>query len=303
MPTDHPTEHVTDHTNAPTATLAVIGGSGFYNMPGLTDVERWRPQTPFGDTSDDIIIGALHGKRVAFLPRHGVGHRLMPHEIPVRANIWALKLLGTQAILAVSAVGSLKQEIVPGHMVVPDQIIDRTRGGRPLTFFGDGLVVHVGFADPFCADLSARLIDSANRIGQTVHAGGAYIAMEGPLFSTRAESHLYRSWDASIIGMTAVPEAKLAREAEIAYAMLATATDYDVWHESEDDVSAAAVSQIVAQNVRSAQQIVADLTQRLPDDWTSTAEGALIGAIMTDPKRVPPEALERYALLIDGRLP
>ena len=290
-----PSEH-------PTALLAVIGGSGFYKMPGLEDVERWQPETPFGPTSDQIVIGSLHGKRVAFLPRHGVGHRLMPHEIPVRANIWALKALGVQGILAVSAVGSLKQEIVPGHMVVPDQIIDRTRGGRPTTFFGDGLVVHVGFADPFCADLSARLVESAGRVGQTVHAGGAYIAMEGPLFSTRAESHMYRAWDASIIGMTAVPEAKLAREAEIAYAMLATATDYDVWHESEADVSAAAVAEIVAQNVQSAQRIVADVALNLPGDWTSTAEGALFGAIMTDSRRIPAETLERYSLLIEGRL-
>ncbi|MCY3733111.1 MAG: S-methyl-5'-thioadenosine phosphorylase [Chloroflexi bacterium] len=286
----------------PTALLAVIGGSGFYKMPGLEDVERWQPDTPFGPTSDEIVIGSLHGKRVAFLPRHGVGHRLMPHEIPVRANIWALKALGVQGILAVSAVGSLKQEIVPGHMVVPDQIIDRTRGGRPTTFFGEGIVVHVGFADPFCAELSARLVDSAGRVGQTVHAGGAYIAMEGPLFSTRAESHTYRSWDASIIGMTAVPEAKLAREAEIAYAMLATATDYDVWHESEADVSAVAVAEIVAQNVQSAQQIVADVALNLPADWTSTAEGALFGAIMTDRQRIPAETLERYSLLIEGRL-
>ena len=290
-------------SDSPSALLAVIGGSGFYKMPGLEDVERWQPETPFGPTSDEIVIGSLHGKRVAFLPRHGVGHRLMPHEIPVRANIWALKALGVQGILAVSAVGSLKQEIVPGHMVVPDQIIDRTRGGRPTTFFGDGIVVHVGFADPFCAELSARLVESAGRVGQTVHAGGAYIAMEGPLFSTRAESHLYRSWGASIIGMTAVPEAKLAREAEIAYAMLATATDYDVWHESEADVTAAAVAEIVAQNVRSAQQIVADVAHNLPRDWTSTADGALFGAIMTDARQIPPATLERYSLLIEGRLP
>ena len=290
-------------TDQPIAQLAVIGGSGFYKMPGLTDVESWSPSTPFGDTSDDIVLGSLHGKRVAFLPRHGVGHRLMPHEIPVRANIWALKALGVQGILAVSAVGSLRQEIVPGHMVVPDQIIDRTRAGRPTTFFGDGIVVHVGFADPFCSDLSSRLIESACRVGQSVHAGGAYIAMEGPLFSTRAESHMYRSWDAAIIGMTAVPEAKLAREAEISYAMLATATDYDVWHESEADVTAAAVAEIVAQNVQSAQRIIADLAEHLPSDWTSTAEGALFGAIMTDPRRIPADTLERYSLLIKDRLP
>ncbi len=290
-------------SNRPTAQLAVIGGSGFYKMPGLSDVESWTTETPFGAPSDEIMIGTLHGTRLAFLPRHGVGHRLMPHEIPVRANVWALKSLGVQGILAVSAVGSLRQEIVPGHMVVPDQIIDRTRGLRPTTFFGDGIVVHVGFADPFCADLSARLVESAGRVGQTVHAGGAYIAMEGPLFSTRAESQMYRSWGAAIIGMTAVPEAKLAREAEIAYAMLATATDYDVWHESEADVSADAVAQVVAQNVRSAQAIIADLVNHLPEEWTSTAEGALNGAIMTDPRRISAETRERYSLLIDGRLP
>ncbi len=287
----------------PNAFLAVIGGSGFYRMPGLEDVERWSPETPFGDTSDELIIGTLHGKRIAFLPRHGAGHRLLPHEIPVRANIWALKALGVQGILAVSAVGSLRQEIVPGHMVVPDQIIDRTRGGRPTTFFGDGIVVHAGFADPFCADLSARLVTAANEIDQPVHAGGAYIAMEGPLFSTRAESHLYRSLGASIIGMTAIPEAKLAREAELAYAMLATATDYDVWHESEADVTAAAVAAIVAQNVASAQRIVAAVARDLPSDWVSTAAGALEGAIMTDPKRIPAEIRERYALLLGQRLP
>ena len=290
-------------SDQPTAQLAVIGGSGFYRMSALRDVQSVRIETPFGSPSDEITIGALHGVRIAFLPRHGAGHRLMPHEIPVRANIWALKSLGVQGILAVSAVGSLREEIAPGHMVAPDQIIDRTRGVRPTTFFGDGIVAHVGFADPFCADLSARLAQSAGRVGQTLHAGGAYIAMEGPLFSTRAESRLYRSWGAAIIGMTAVPEAKLAREAEIAYAMLATATDYDVWHESEADVSADAVAQVVAQHVRSAQRIIADLAEHLPSEWTSTAAGALRGAIMTDPRRIPADIRERYALLIDGRLP
>ncbi len=291
------------NTDRPSAFLAVIGGSGFYRMPGLEDVERWSPQTPFGAPSDEIVIGTLHDKRVAFLPRHGAGHRLMPHEIPVRANIWSLKALGVQGILAVSAVGSLRAEIAPGHMVTPDQIIDRTRGGRPTTFFGDGIVAHVGFADPFCADLSTRLVSAANEIGQPVHAGGTYIAMEGPLFSTRAESQLYRSWGASIIGMTALPEAKLAREAELAYAMLATATDYDVWHESEADVTAAAVAQIVAQNVASAQRIVAAVARDLPSDWVSSADGALEGAIMTDAKRIPPEIRERYSLLLGRRLP
>ena len=285
------------------ALLAVIGGSGFYRMPGLEEVERWRPQTPFGETSDEVVIGTLHGKRAAFLPRHGAGHRLMPHEVPMRANIWALKALGVQGILAVSAVGSLKEEIVPGEMVIPDQIIDRTRGTRPTTFFGDGIVVHAGFADPFCADLSARLAAAAAETGQQVHIGGTYVAMEGPLFSTRAESRMYRSWGASIIGMTAIPEAKLAREAELSYAMLATATDYDVWHETEADVTAAAVAEIVAQNVASAQRIVSAAARDLPSGWTSTAAGALSGAIMTDPRRIPAEVLEQHKLLIAGHLP
>ena len=283
------------------ANIAVIGGSGFYNMEELSDIEQVRPDTPFGAPSDDIIIGTLHGTRVAFLPRHGVGHRLLPHEVPVRANIWALKALGVEGILAVSAVGSLREEIVPGHMVVPDQLIDRTRGSRPTTFFGGGIVVHAGFADPFCPTLSEQLVKSAERIGQTVHAGGTYIAMEGPLFSTRAESHLYRSWNASIIGMTAVPEAKLAREAELAYAMLATATDYDVWHATAADVAAIDVAKVVAQNVATAQNIIADLVQHLPADYTSSAAGALDGAIMTARDAIPAEILERYALLLNGR--
>ena len=271
----------------PEAQLAVIGGSGFYEMDALSDLEQWAPRTPYGPTSASLTIGTLHGKRVAFLPRHGVGHTLTPREIPVRANMWALKSLGVQGIFAVSAVGSLKDEIAPLDMVVPDQIIDRTRSDRPVSFFGGGIVAHVGFADPFCADLSARLTEAGRALGKTVHAGGAYISMEGPLFSTRAESHIYRSWGASIIGMTAIPEAKLAREAEIAYAMLATATDYDVWHESEDDVSADAVVTTLLKNVDSAKQIVAQVIDELPADWVSSAKGALAMAIVTEPSKIP----------------
>ena len=271
----------------PQAQLAVIGGSGFYEMDALRDREQWAPLTPYGAPSAPITIGTLHGKRVAFLPRHGVGHTLTPSEIPVRANMWALKSLGVQGIFAVSAVGSLKEEIVPLHMVVPDQIIDRTLSDRPVSFFGGGIVAHVGFADPFCADLSARLVETGAALGKTMHAGGAYISMEGPLFSTRAESHLYRSWGASIIGMTAIPEAKLAREAEMAYAMLATATDYDVWHESEEDVSADAVVQTLLKNVDTAKQIVSQVIEELPADWLSSAKGALAMAIVTDPSKIP----------------
>ena len=293
----------TDPASAPDALIGVIGGSGFYRMPGLVETGSWRPRTPFGEPSDEIIVGELHGKRVAFLPRHGVGHRLLPHEVPYRANIWALKAMGAQGVIAVSAVGSLRGEIEPGRMVVPDQLIDRTRGIRESTFFGDGIAVHAGFADPFCADLSARLAAAAGEIGQPVHRGGAYVCMEGPHFSTRAESQIYRSWDAAIIGMTAIPEAKLAREAELAYAMLATATDYDVWNDEAEDVSADAVAEIVRRNVDSAQAIVAALVRELPADWRSTAAGALEGAIMTDPARIPAEVRERCALLLEGRLP
>ena len=282
----------------PTALLGVIGGSGFYDMAGLERVERWRPDTPFGATSDEIVIGDLHGTRVAFLPRHGVGHVLAPHEIPVRANIWALKRLGVQGVIAVSAVGSLRQKIVPGQMVIPDQIIDRTRGQRVMTFFGDGIVVHAGFADPFCADLSRRLASAADEIGQTAHQGGTYICMEGPLFSTRAESRLYRSWGGDIIGMTALPEAKLAREAELAYAMLATATDYDVWHETEADVTALDVARVVRDNVAAAQRIVAAVARDLPSDYRASAQGALATAIMTAPNRISDTARERYELLL-----
>ena len=294
---------ITDPATAPRALIGVIGGSGFYRMPGLAETARWLPETPFGRPSDEIVVGELHGKSAAFIPRHGAGHRLLPTEVPYRANIWALKAMGVQAVIAVSAVGSLRKEIKPGQMVVPDQLIDRTRGLRESTFFGDGVVVHAGFADPFCADLSGRLAAAADEIGQPVHRGGAYVCMEGPHFSTRAESRIYRSWDAAIIGMTAIPEAKLAREAELAYAMLATATDYDVWNEEAEDVSADAVAEIVRRNVDAARAIVASLVRDLPAGWRSTAEGALHGAIMTDPTRIPAEALERCGLLLEGRLP
>ena len=287
----------------PRASLAVIGGSGFYRMPGLESLETWTPETPFGAASDEIAIGSLEGRRIAFLPRHGRGHVLLPHEIPVRANIWALKALGVQGIIAVSAVGSLREEIARGDMVIPDQIIDRTKGDRVRSFFEGGIAAHVGFADPFCADLSGRLGDAAAALGKQAHRGGAYVCMEGPAFSTRAESALHRSWGAAIIGMTAIPEAKLAREAEIAYAMLATATDYDVWREGEEDVTAEAVAAVVQENVASAQAIVREAARALPADWSSTAAGALRGAIMTDPARIPAEARERYALLLEGYLP
>lgn len=290
------------------ARLAVIGGSGFASMPGLTEVDRWEAHTPFGAPSDAITIGTLPGGegagiRVAFLPRHGPGHSLLPQEVPYRANIWALKALGVEGIVAVSAVGSLREEIAPGEMVVPDQIIDRTRHDRPTTFFGRGIVAHVGFADPFCPDLSARLLTAAEGVDARAHAGGTYVAMEGPLFSTRAESRVYRTWGGSIIGMTAIPESKLAREAEISYAMLATATDYDVWHETGADVSVEVVLERLRENVASAQAVVRRSVRDLPVDWTSTARGGLRYAIVTEPDRIPDQVRADLDPIIGEYLP
>src|SRR5688572_11907515 len=211
-------------------TLGVIGGSGLYELPGLERVERVTLDTPFGAPSDAFVVGHLGGQRLAFLPRHGRGHRLLPSELPFRANLFGMKTLGAEWVLAVSAVGSLREEIAPGHVVVPDQFIDRTRGRQAeSTFFGRGVVAHVAFADPFCPSLSRVLGEAAREAGATVHQGGTYVCMEGPLFSTRAESHLYRSWGAHVIGMTNLQEAKLAREAELCFATLALATDYDCW--------------------------------------------------------------------------
>ena len=229
------------------ASIAVIGGSGFYSLQGLTDVERVTVATPFGLPSSEIVLGTLEGRRVAFLARHGEGHRLLPSEVPARANIWALKSLGVQRVLSVSAVGSLRLDLEPLHAVVPTQVIDRTQG-RPSTFFGDGLVGHVGFADPFCADTATVLATAAEDAGVTTHRGGTLVVIEGPAFSTRAESQLYRSWGADLVGMTALPEAKLAREAELCYAAICFVTDYDVWHEGEDDVTASIVMARLQQN-------------------------------------------------------
>ena len=287
----------------PHAQLGVIGGSGLSRLPELTDVEQWQPQTPFGAPSDAVTIGTLQGRRVAFLPRHGRGHTLLPQEVPVKANIWALKSLGVEGIIAVSAVGSLREEVAPGEMVVPDQIIDRTRHSRPTTFFGGGIVAHVGFADPFCADLSGRLLRAGAGVAARVHAGGTYVAIEGPLFSTRAESRLYRSWGGTIIGMTAIPEAKLAREAEIAYAMLATATDYDVWRETEADVDVAVALARLRENAATAQRIVLATVADLPADWTSSARGALEFAIVTEAARIPRQVREDLAPILGGYLP
>ena len=279
------------------ATVAVIGGSGLYDFEGLTGIQEVKPDTPFGEPSDTIVIGTLAGTRVAFLPRHGRGHRLNPTGIPVRANIFALKLLGVERVISVSAVGSLKEEVHPLDLVVPDQLIDRTRQ-RTSTFFDTGLVVHVGFADPFCPDLSNILAHAATEEGATVHQGGTYVVMEGPAFSTRAESFLYRSWGASIIGMTALPEAKLAREAEMCYATLACATDYDCWHETEETVTVDMVVANLLKNVATSKSILQRIMPHLAENRSCTCGSALESAIITARHSIPQETRERLAPLV-----
>jgi 5'-methylthioadenosine phosphorylase len=280
------------------ATFAVIGGSGFYEIDGLQDVEHVDMETPFGAPSDRIILGTFAGTRTAFLPRHGVGHRILPGELPQRANMWALASLGVEQILSVSAVGSLREEIAPLHMVVPDQVIDRTRG-RPSTFFGRGIVAHIGFEQPFCPSLSAALTKVARGAGAETHAGGTMVVMEGPAFSTRAESELYRSWGADVIGMTAIPEAKLAREAGMCYASLACVTDYDTWHDGHDTVSVDMILANLQRNVATARRIAADLASALPARSCRCAT-ALSTAIVT-PLHLVPEDVKADLAPILGR--
>ena len=279
------------------AELAVIGGSGFYEMEGLRDIEEVRPSTPFGDPSDAIVLGTLHGVRIAFLPRHGVGHRLLPTEVPARANIYALKSLGVERIISVSAVGSLKEEFAPLHLVLPDQLIDRT-WSRASSFFGGGLVAHVAFAEPFCPDLSRVLHEAAREAGASAHLGGTYVVMEGPAFSTRAESDLHRSWGASLIGMTALPEAKLAREAEICYSTLACVTDYDVWNETHEPVSAEMILSNLRKNVGTAKQVVDLAVQRLPGERICACATALKDSLVTPWHLVPEETKRKLAPII-----
>ncbi len=283
--------------SAGTVRAAVIGGSGFYQMDGLTDTEAIDIDTPYGPTSDSITVGTLDGQRVAFLPRHGVGHRLLPSEIPARANFWALKTLGVEFVISVSAVGSLREDIEPLHMVVPNQLIDRTRG-RESTFFGDGLVAHVGFADPFCERLRSGLGEATRETDAVVHYGGTYVVMEGPAFSTRAESNLYRSWGADVIGMTALPEAKLAREAEMCFALLACATDYDCWHDTHEDVTAEMIVANLLHNVEVSRQAVRKALERLPATRECPCAAALQTALVTSFDIVPKATKERLAPLI-----
>ena len=279
------------------AKVGVIGGSGFYQMEGLTDSYELRVDTPFGEPSSAIVVGTLEGERIAFLSRHGPGHRILPQELPARANIYALKTLGVELIVGVSAVGSLREEIEPAHLVVPEQLIDRT-GGRPSTFFGEGLVAHIGFAEPFCPEVRQALAASAREAGATTHNGGTYVTIEGPAFSTRAESNLYRTWGADVIGMTALPEAKLAREAEICYSILACATDYDCWHDDKADVSADLVVASLRQNVAVSQEALRLFLRRLPVDRQCDCGKALAKALVTPFGLVPPATLAKLEPLI-----
>jgi len=279
------------------ARIGVIGGSGLYQIEGLTDIREVDVTTPFGTPSDTITIGTLSGQRVAFLPRHGRGHRLSPSELPARANIYALKSLGVQSIISVSAVGSLKEEFRPLDVVIPDQLLDRTKGIRPATFFGNGLVVHVAFAEPFCPELSKALYTAAQGVVRRVHRGGTLVVMEGPQFSTKAESFFYRQLRADLIGMTALPEAKLAREAEICYATIALVTDYDCWHESEESVTVELVIQNLLRNVETAKRILAAALPQLAAQRTCGCQSALKEAIITQRDLIPDSTKNRVTLL------
>jgi 5'-methylthioadenosine phosphorylase len=278
--------------------IGVIGGSGLYEMEGMTGIEHVTISTPFGNPSDEYITGVLEGVRMVFLPRHGKGHRLLPSEVNYRANIFGMKSLGVQRIISVSAVGSMKEEIVPGHIVIPDQFFDRTKGIRKDTFFGNGIVGHVQFADPVCADLSGALFIAAGEAGATVHKGGSYVCMEGPAFSTRAESRVYRSLDASVIGMTNLTEAKLAREAEICYGVIALSTDYDCWHDAHEDVSVEAVLTIIRNNVAMARNIIRQAVRHIGEERKCPCASALQFAIISDKRIIPVETQENLQLII-----
>jgi 5'-methylthioadenosine phosphorylase len=281
--------------------LAVIGGSGFYHMPGLTEVEELSIDTPFGLPSDAIRVGTLEGIRVAFLARHGRNHVLLPGELPQRANFWALKSIGVERVLAISAVGSLRQDYRPGHIVTPHQFIDRTRGQRPHTFFGQGVVAHIAFAEPICPALRIAARQAAETAGATVHREGVYVVMEGPAFSTRAESELHREWRADLIGMTALPEAKLAREAELCYATLAAVTDYDAWNEG-NTVDAAKVFETLARNVEVSQLAVRELAKGIPTRDGCECAHALDSALVTAPEAISDESRSRLEPILRRRL-
>ena len=284
-----------------TPVLAIIGGSGLYDMPALKDVETLVMDTPFGSPSSPITVGTLSGRRVAFLARHGIGHSISPTEVNYRANIFALKMLGVQRVVAINACGSLRDEYAPGHIVIPDQVFDFTRD-RQRTFFGEGLVVHIGTADPFCNALSAQVYEATVQAGGTAHQGGNFITIEGPRFSTRAESHTYRAWGMSLIGMTTCPEVFLAREAEMCYACMAHVTDYDVWHVSEEPVTVEMVVRTLFNNTALAQKAIQVLVEKLPAETPCDCRHALKDAIITRPDRIPAETRKKLSLLVDKYL-
>ncbi|MGB2695074.1 MAG: S-methyl-5'-thioadenosine phosphorylase [Dehalococcoidia bacterium] len=284
------------------AQLGVIGGSGFYQLDDLTDVEELNMDTPFGRPSGTIVLGRLGGVRLAFLSRHGLGHHILPTEVPVHANIWALKQLGVERIISMSAVGSLREEIEPQHVVVLDQLIDRTRTRRN-TFFGDGLVAHIAFHEPFCPALRGLLLDTAGATDATWHNSGTCMVVEGPAFSTKAEAQLYRSWGAHVIGMTALPEAKLAREAEICYATLAMVTDYDTWHDVYEPVTADMIIASVMRNIQTGRQALASVVRALPSTRDCPCASALATALVTHESLVPAETKRRLAPIIGRYMP
>lgn len=281
----------------PSARIGIIGGSGLYHLEGLTDIEEINITTPFGEPSGAIVVGRLGGTAVAFLPRHGRNHQFSPTNIPVRANIYALKQLGVERIISVSAVGSMRTEIEPLDIVIPDQIFDRTVA-RPRTFFDGGVVVHVSLDQPMCPDLRNLLAEAAGGVGAKVHPTGTYLCIEGPQFSTKAESRIYRSWGVDVIGMTAIPEAKLAREAEICYAMLALSTDYDVWHEAEESVTAEMIIRNLNHNIATAKEILRAVIPRIPLERPCACSMALQNAIITPAGKISEQWKQQYSLLI-----
>ncbi len=284
------------------ADIGIIGGSGLYDIEGLRNVKHARVRTPFGWPSDELVLGELDGIRVAFLSRHGRGHRLNPSEINYRANIYALKSIGVRRVISVSAVGSMKESLKPGDVVLPDQFIDLTKR-RTSTFFEGGAVAHVAFGDPVCTSLGSSLLAAARAVGATVHQGGTYVCIEGPQFSTKAESRLYRQWGVSVIGMTNLPEAKLAREAELCYATVALVTDYDCWHETEEAVTVGAILATLHQNVALAKRLLRGAVESAAAVTSCECQQALQHAIVTDPNRIPPALRRRLALLTGRVLP
>ena len=285
----------------PRAEIGIIGGSGLYSMPGLADVREVKQETPFGDPSDAYVLGTLEGRKVAFLARHGRGHRILPTELNFRANLYGFKQLGVERIVSVSAVGSLKEEHKPLEFVIPDQFFDRTRH-RVDTFFGDGVVAHIAFADPICPQLSSVVEGACGKAGVTGKRGGTYLNMEGPQFSTRAESNVYRSWGMDVIGMTNLQEAKLAREAEICYVTVAMVTDYDCWHPHHDSVTVNQIVAVLVKNAENATRVVRETVAAMPAERTCKCGSALAHAILTDRDKIPPATRRKLGLILDKYL-